>query len=145
TSLLTSTSAMPPSTIASASDTFWQQTPIAPAAIWRLPISGHLCVFAWARTRTPLPATAFCRTCRLRSNASRSRTSAGVSTSSRRWPTRAGGAVTRAGAPASGRSRLRGGLGAALAQREGGDRHGDDRDERQGEQVHALPAGGGDG
>ena len=39
----------PPSTIAAASLTFWQQTPTAPAAIWRSAISGHLCDFACGR------------------------------------------------------------------------------------------------
>jgi len=53
-SLLTSTSPMPPSTMASASDTFWQHTPTAPIAIWRFATSGHLFVLACGRTRTRL-------------------------------------------------------------------------------------------
>ncbi len=57
TSLLMRMSSTPPSTSASASDTFWQQTPTAPACICRRAMSGHLCVLAWVRTRTR-PATA---------------------------------------------------------------------------------------
>jgi hypothetical protein len=53
-----STSAMSPSTIASASDTFWQHMPTAPIASWRFATSGHLCVLACGRTRTPRPFTA---------------------------------------------------------------------------------------
>ena len=44
---------MPPSTITSASDTFWQHTPTAPSAICFAAMTGDLWVLAWARRRTP--------------------------------------------------------------------------------------------
>src|SRR2546421_9752515 len=131
TSLETSTSSMPPSTIASASETFWQQTPIAPAATWRFAISGHLWVLAWARTRTSWPRREFPRVLRFFSKLSRSTSSAGVSTSSSRWP-------TEAGARMLGRRCLS----RALLQREPGDRGRHPRHQRQREQVDALPADG---
>src|SRR5438552_4101283 len=90
TSLLTSTSLMPPSTSASASATFWQHTPTAPCASCRLAISGHLCVLACGRTRTLRAFTESASVRRLRSKASSSTTSAGVSTSSSACPMAAG-------------------------------------------------------
>jgi hypothetical protein len=92
TSLLTRTSVIPPSTIASASDTFWQHRPTAPSAIWRLPTCGHLWVLACGRMRRR-PPTAFFSVRRFFSNASRSSTSAGVSTSSSRCPMLAGARI----------------------------------------------------
>ncbi len=91
TSLVTSTSPTPPSTRASASDTFWQHTPTAPNAIWRLAISGDLCVLACGRTRMPALRAKSAMRLRLPSNASRSISSAGVSTCARLMPTLAGG------------------------------------------------------
>ena len=81
TSFDTYTSGTPPSTIASASDTFWQHSPTAPSAICLSPITGDLCVLACGRRRTPAFDTASAMRFRLRSNASRSMTSAGVSIS----------------------------------------------------------------
>ena len=52
--LETSTSRMPALTSASASLTFWQQTPQAPPrSICTLAMSADLCVLAWARWRRP--------------------------------------------------------------------------------------------
>src|SRR5574341_421252 len=79
--------------MASASLTFWQQTPTAPPATWRRAITGHLWLLLWGRSRTGLPATAWARRARLRSKASRSSNRAGVSTASRGIPTSAGGRV----------------------------------------------------
>src|SRR5690349_16745000 len=127
TSLLTSTSGTPASMSACASDTFWQHTPTAPSAIWRIAMSADLWVLACGRTRI-LEGIFFLRVSRFFSNASRSRISAGVSTSPRRCPTLAGGgsmAGTRDGVP--------------------GDGDADDGDERQREQVDALPAAQRDG
>src|SRR5437879_4286203 len=81
----------PPSTMASASPTFWQHTPTAPRAICRRPITAHLCVFACGLRRTPLPATALAILSRLRWKASSSISRAGVSTSLRGAPISAGG------------------------------------------------------
>src|SRR5687768_6001103 len=125
TSLLMRMSSTPPSTSASASDTFWQQTPTAPACICRRAMSGHLCVLAWVRTRTR-PATARFKAARLRSKASRSRISAGVSTSARRWPTSAGFCCT-------------------ILVHEPDQRAGHQDDERQRHEVEPFPPGGGDG
>ncbi len=52
-SLVTSTSPTPPSTMISASLTFWQQTPTAPRAICRQAMTGLLCVLACGRSRMP--------------------------------------------------------------------------------------------
>src|SRR6266404_2635352 len=90
-SLLTSTSATPPCTIASASLTFWQHTPTAPSAIWRRPITGDLWVLACGRRRTPICFARSANRARLRSKASRSSSRAGVSTSARGMPISAGG------------------------------------------------------
>ncbi len=91
TSLVTSTSPMPASTIVSASDTFWQHTPTAPSAICRLATWGDLCVLACGRRRTPALRAKSAMRWRLPSNASRSISRAGVSTSARLMPTLAGG------------------------------------------------------
>ena len=90
TSFAISTSGTPPSTIASASLTFWQHTPTAPRFIWRNAISGHLWLFACGRIAIFLPASEASMRSRLRSNASRSRISAGVSTSASGMPISAG-------------------------------------------------------
>src|SRR5512143_103814 len=89
-SLVTSTSRIPAATKASASPTFWQQTPAAPRSICSSAIAGHLCDLACGRSAMPEPWVAFAIRSRLRSNASRSTTSAGVSTSPTASPTRAG-------------------------------------------------------
>src|SRR5262245_13087852 len=90
TSLVTSTSPMPPSTITSASDTFWQHTPTAPSATCLAAMSGDLWVLAFARSRTPAAAAKSARRLRLRSKASRSMTRAGVSTCASAMPGAAG-------------------------------------------------------
>ncbi len=90
TSLVTSTSAMPPARKGSASEVFCTQMPTAPAATWRRAISTHLWLLACGRTRTLRPATACIRRPTLASNRSRSTISAGVSTSASASPTRAG-------------------------------------------------------
>ena len=53
TSLVTSTSAIPASTNASASSVFWQQMPTAPRAICARAIAPHLCDLACGRSRSP--------------------------------------------------------------------------------------------
>src|SRR6266498_264319 len=88
--LLTSTSRTPPCTSASASPTFWQHCPTAPAAICFNAIDGHLCVFACGRSRTPRVRANSAILPRLRSNASWSTMSAGVSISSTVAPISAG-------------------------------------------------------
>src|SRR5262245_8406779 len=100
TSLETSTSAMPPSTIASASDTFWQHTPTAPSATCFAAMTGDLCVLACARSRTPARPTKSAIRLRLRSKASRSIRSAGVSISASGAPILAGGGGDMALLPA---------------------------------------------
>ena len=67
TSFDTRTFRTPPETIASASLTFWQQDPTAPRAIWWRATTGHLCVFAWPRRRTGVPASEAAIRSRLRS------------------------------------------------------------------------------
>ena len=89
--LETSTSGTPPRTMTSASETFWQQTPTAPCAIWRKAMTGLLWVLAWARKRTPAVCVASAMRFKLRSKASRSTSSAGVSTWSSAMPGAAGG------------------------------------------------------
>ena len=44
---------IPADAINSASTTVATQTPMAPAAIWRFAISGHLCAFEWGRNDLP--------------------------------------------------------------------------------------------
>ena len=81
TSLETSTSPMPPATITSASDTFWQHTPTAPSAICLRGDDRATCAswHAAAAARRPCARSRPCAA-RLRSKASRSIRSAGVST-----------------------------------------------------------------
>ena len=100
TSLETSTSAMPPATITSASDTFWQHTPTAPNAICLAATIGDLCVLACGRRRTPALRTKFAMRSRLRSKASRSMRSAGVSTWASGMPAVAGGICGMGAGPA---------------------------------------------
>ena len=92
TSLVTSTSAMPAATNAAASSIFWQQMPTAPRGdLQPCAMSGHLCDLACGRSAEARSATAFAMRSRLCSNASRSTTSAGVSTAASGSPMRAGG------------------------------------------------------
>ena len=90
TSLVTSTSPIPPARKGSASEVFCTQMPTAPAATCRRAISTHLWLLACGRTRTLRPATACIRRAMLASNRSRSTISAGVSTSASASPGRAG-------------------------------------------------------
>ena len=69
--------------------TFWQQIPTVPRAICRRGISGHLCALACGGTVTEVPATSACILSMLRSKASSSSSSAGVSTVDAASPTRA--------------------------------------------------------
>src|ERR1700742_2074162 len=84
---------MPPATSASASDTFWQQTPTAPKAICRAAMTDDLCVLACGRRRTPSRFTSAAIFSRLRASASRSTIRAGVSISDTGAPISAGGRV----------------------------------------------------
>jgi hypothetical protein len=95
-SLLTSTSRMPPATIASASLTFWQHTPTAPNATCRRAIAGHLWVLACGRSLAGVALTRAVMRSRFRSNASSSMIRAGVSTSSSAMPISAGIACSMA-------------------------------------------------
>src|SRR5438270_86671 len=79
--------------MASASLTFWQQTPTAPSSICFSAMTGHLCVLACGLRRTLLPFTRSASRRRLLSKASRSTMNARVSTSSRLMPISAGGRV----------------------------------------------------
>ncbi len=88
--LLTSTSRTPPATNTSASATFWQHTPTAPAATCRRAISTHLWALPCARSARPAAATAPCTARQVgleRLPASSSR--AGVSTRAMTSPMRA--------------------------------------------------------
>src|SRR5690606_20895421 len=60
--------------------------PRAPRDTWRKAISGHLCALPCGLSATPCVSASACMLRRLSSKASRSRISAGVSTSSRRSP-----------------------------------------------------------
>ena len=82
---------MPPQARTSASATFCTHWPTAPRAICSLAMTGDLCVFACARSFTPVGASSAAIVSRLYSNASRSITRAGVSISSSRMPGMAGG------------------------------------------------------
>ena len=79
TSLEMKMSAMPAMASASASLVFCTQTPTAPAAICSRAIAAHLCILACGRRRTPCRRAKVAMAARLRSIASRSMTSAGVS------------------------------------------------------------------
>jgi hypothetical protein len=74
---------MPPSTLTSAAEAFWQHTPTAPGSICLAAMMGDLCVLAWARRRALALPTKSAMRRRLRSKASRSMTSAAVSTSAK--------------------------------------------------------------
>ena len=80
-------SSMPAAASASASLVFCTQTPTAPAAICRRAMVAHLCIFACGRRRTPWLRANAAMVARLRSIASRSITSAGVSIDSTGSPT----------------------------------------------------------
>ena len=84
------TPATPPRTITSASPKVAQQMPSAPAAIWRRAIASDLCVLACGRSAMPRPRACAAIAAILRSSASRSTTSAGVSSRARLpgWPMR---------------------------------------------------------
>ena len=86
-----STSLTPPSTSATASFTFWLHTPTAPWAICSRARLGHLWLLACGRGTARVPAVISCSLAMLRSAASRSNSSAGVSTSATASPMRAGG------------------------------------------------------
>mmetsp|Transcript_10771 Transcript_10771/g.27303 ORF Transcript_10771/g.27303 Transcript_10771/m.27303 type:complete len:256 (-) Transcript_10771:76-843(-) len=92
-SLLSRMSVTPPSTMASTSASFWQQTPVAPrSSICSLAISAHLWALQCGRMLTVGYASILClRLRQLASRASRSTSSAGVSTSATSAPTKAGG------------------------------------------------------
>ena len=87
---------MPPQANASASATFCTHCPTAPRAICSLAITGDLWVLACARSFAPVGASNSAMWSRLASKASRSISSAGVSTSSSRMPGRAGGGCNMA-------------------------------------------------
>ena len=89
--LLTRMSFTPPRTSASASPTFCTHWPTAPCAICRSAIAADLCVLACGRTRTPVARENSAIFAMLRSSASRSTTSAGVSMSATEAPISAGG------------------------------------------------------
>ena len=72
---------MPAFSIASASLSFAQQMPIEPVAICRFAIAAHLCVLACGRLGMPYFFNAACIVAMFFSNLSRSRQSAGVSSS----------------------------------------------------------------
>src|SRR4051794_30458141 len=84
-------SVTPPRTKASASPTFCTHWPTAPCAIWRSAMAGDLCVLACGRTRTPVVRENSAIFAMLRSSASRSTISAGVSISGMEAPISAGG------------------------------------------------------
>ena len=71
-------SSRPPSTITSASPSFWQVMPLAPAAACILASTGLLCVLMCGRLATPAASHSFCTRAMLRSTRSRSITTAGV-------------------------------------------------------------------
>src|SRR5262252_1840649 len=71
-------SSRPPSTITSASPSFWQVMPLAPAAACILARIGLLCVLICGRLATPAASHSFCTRAMLRSTRSRSMTTAGV-------------------------------------------------------------------
>ena len=79
-----STSPIPAPTKISASPSDCAQSPTAPAATCRRPISGHLCALPCGRIATPVGSTSPCSRAMFASNASRSSSSAGVSTSATR-------------------------------------------------------------
>src|SRR6266542_3475762 len=80
-SVVTSSGPIPASAMTSATPSFAQHIPIAPRSSWRRATSGDLCVFAWGRIALPVERENAAIRSRLRSKASRSMTSAGVSTS----------------------------------------------------------------
>src|SRR5262249_5433300 len=85
----------PPRTSTSASPTFCTHWPTAPSAICRNAIAVDLWVLAWGRTRTAAARANSAIFAMLRSSASRSIISAGVSTSATGTPISAGGGFIR--------------------------------------------------
>src|SRR3990172_3560173 len=83
TSVVISSPWIPARAITSASPSFAQATPRAPAATWRRAISGHLWVLAWGRIALPARRACPAIVARFFSKRSRSRSSAGVGISSR--------------------------------------------------------------
>src|SRR4051812_24888790 len=71
-------SSTPALTMISASPSFWQVMPLAPAAICILAIVGFLCVLMWGRLATPASSQAFWIRAMLRSTLSMSMTAQGV-------------------------------------------------------------------
>src|SRR3954471_16201305 len=71
-------SSIPALTMISASPSFWQVMPLAPAAICILAIVGFLCVLMWGRLATPASSQAFWIRAMLRSTLSMSMTAQGV-------------------------------------------------------------------
>jgi hypothetical protein len=71
-------SSSPPSTITSASPSFWQVMPRAPAATCILASTGLLCVLMCGRLATPAASHSLCTRAMLASTRSRSITTAGV-------------------------------------------------------------------
>jgi hypothetical protein len=71
-------SSRPASAITSASPTFWQVMPRAPASRCSRAITGLLCVLMCGRFATPAASQAPCRRAMLRSTTSRSMATAGV-------------------------------------------------------------------
>ena len=78
-------SSSPPSTITSASPSFWQVMPLAPAATCILASTGLLCVLMCGRLATPAASHSFCTRAMLASTRSRSITTAGVPNSRAIW------------------------------------------------------------
>ncbi|MGY4369976.1 hypothetical protein ACVW1A_006041 [Bradyrhizobium sp. LB1.3] len=69
---------MPALAMISASPSFWQVTPFAPAAICIFAMVGFLCVLMWGRLATPASSQAFWMRAMLRSTLSMSMTAQGV-------------------------------------------------------------------
>ena len=72
---------MPAAAITSASPSLAQHIPTAPASIWSRATRGDLCALACGRQATPASAQSSAMRARLRSNASASTKSTGVSSS----------------------------------------------------------------
>ena len=79
--LIRMSSATPASAKTSASLTFWQVMPLAPAAICMAAIAGILWVLTCGRLARPAPATAACTRAMFASTRSRSMVTQGVSSS----------------------------------------------------------------
>src|SRR5262249_55495760 len=95
-------SVMPPWTKASASETFWQQMPTAPAAICFSAMVEHLCVLLCGRRRMPLDRAKAAIAAIFRSRGSRSTSKAGVWIASTGSPIRAKGTEAVTGVSSAG-------------------------------------------